>query len=51
MKNARAIIHFLFLTSIIFIILILLSNWSAYSAFARAILLPEELEQEQIAME
>lgn len=50
-KNVRAILHFLFLTSIIFVILILLSNWSAYSAFARAILLPEQLEQEQKLIE
>jgi len=50
-KNVRGMIHFLLLTSIIFVILLLLSNWSAYSAFARAILTPEALEQEQQAME
>jgi len=50
-KNVRAMLHFVFLTGIIFVILILLSNWSAYSAFARAILMPEQLEQEKIAME
>lgn len=50
-KNVRAIMHFIFLTGIIFVILILLSNWSAYSAFARAILMPEQLEQEKIAIE
>ncbi|MBP6921213.1 class E sortase [Candidatus Gracilibacteria bacterium] len=50
-KNTRSVIHFFFLTGIIFVILILLSNWSAYSAFARAILVPEQLEQERIAME
>lgn len=50
-KDVRAILHFLFLTGIIFVILILLSNWSAYSAFARAILLPEQLEQEQKLLE
>lgn len=43
--------HFLLLTSIIFVILLLLSNWSAYSAFARAILAPEQLEQEQQLLE
>lgn len=51
LKNVRAIMHFIFLTGIIFVILILLSNWSAYSAFARAILMPEQLEQEKIAIE
>lgn len=51
LKNVRAIMHFIFLTGIIFVILILLSNWSAYSAFARAILMPEQLAQEKIAIE
>lgn len=51
LKKIKSVIHFLLLTSIIFVILLLLSNWSAYSAFARAILAPEELEQEQQAME
>lgn len=51
LKNIRWMLHFLFLTSIIFVILLLVSNWSAYSAFARAILAPEQLEQEKQAME
>jgi LPXTG-site transpeptidase (sortase) family protein len=51
LKNVRSIIHFVLLTSMLFVILLLLSNWSAYSAFARAILAPEQLEQEQQAME
>lgn len=50
-KKAKAIIHFLLLTSILFVVLLLLSNWSAYSAFARAILAPEALEHEQHLLE
>lgn len=50
-KNIRSTIHFILLTSLLFVILLLLSNWSAYSAFARAILVPDELEQEKQAME
>ena len=45
LKKIRAIIHFFLLTSIIFIWLLFLSNWSAYSAFARAIIAPGELEE------
>jgi LPXTG-site transpeptidase (sortase) family protein len=45
LKKIRAIVHFFLLTSIIFIWLLLLSNWSAYSAFARAIIAPGELEE------
>lgn len=51
LKNIKSTVHFLLLTSIIFVVLLLLSNWSAYSAFARAILDPGELEQEQQIME
>lgn len=51
LKKIKGVIHFLLLTSIIFITLLLFSNWSAYSAFARAILAPGELEQEKEAME
>lgn len=51
LRNIRSFIHFILLTSLLFIILLLLSNWSAYSAFARAMLAPDQLEQEQQAME
>lgn len=51
LRNIRSFIHFILLTSLLFVILLLLSNWSAYSAFARAIIAPEQLEQEQQAIE
>ena len=51
LRNIRSVIHFVLLTSLLFVILLLLSNWSAYSAFARAMLAPDQLEQEQQAME
>ncbi len=51
LRNIRSFIHFILLTSLLFVILLLLSNWSAYSAFARAMLAPDQLEQEQQAME
>jgi hypothetical protein len=51
LRNIRSIIHFVLLTSMLFVILLLLSNWSAYSAFARAIIAPGQLEEEQQAME
>jgi len=51
LKKIKWLVHFLFLTSIIFVILLLLSNWSAYSAFARAILDPGQLVEEQKAIE
>lgn len=51
LRNIRSMIHFVLLTSLLFVILLLLSNWSAYSAFARAMLAPDQLEQEQQAME
>ena len=39
------------MTSIIFLILLLASNWSAYSAFARALIQPEALVAEKIQLE
>ena len=51
LKKIKGVLHFLLLTSIIFTGLMLISNWPAYSAFARAILSPDELEQEKRAME
>lgn len=50
-KNLRGMVHFIFMTSIIFLILLLASNWSAYSAFARALIQPEALAAEKIQME
>ncbi len=50
-KKIRAFFHFIFLTSIIFIVLLLVSNWSAYSAFARSMIAPEALQKEQAAIE
>lgn len=50
-KNFRNIINFILLTSILFVALLLISNWSAYSAFARAIISPEALLEEKAAME
>ncbi len=45
------VLHFSVITSILFAILLLASNWSAYTAFARAILVPEELEAEKDTIE
>lgn len=39
------------MTSIIFIILLLASNWSAYTTFARALIKPEALVAEKVQME
>jgi hypothetical protein len=50
-KNLRGVIHFVFMTSIIFLVLLLASNWSAYSAFARALIQPEVLATEKVEME
>lgn len=50
-KNLRGIIHFICMTSIIFLILLLLSNWSAYTTFARAFIHPEALQAEKIQLE
>ena len=50
-KNLRGAIHFVFMTSIIFIILLLASNWSAYTTFARALIKPEALVAEKVQME
>ena len=43
--------HFVLLTNIIFFILLVISNWSAYSTFASAFLAPEKLQNEQKAIE
>jgi hypothetical protein len=50
-KNLRGIIHFIFMTSIIFMILLFASNWSAYSAFAHAFIKPEALKAEKVQIE
>jgi hypothetical protein len=50
-KNLRGIIHFICMTSIIFLILLLVSNWSAYTTFARALIQPEALAAEKIQLE
>lgn len=39
------------MTSIIFFVLLLVSNWSAYSAFARAIITPQALVEERKILE
>lgn len=50
-RNLRSIIHFILMTSIIFFVLLLVSNWSAYSAFARAIITPQALVEERKILE
>jgi hypothetical protein len=50
-KNMSGALHFILLTSILFIILLLISNWSAYSTFAGAFLAPEKLTIEQKTIE
>lgn len=50
-RNLRSIIHFIMMTSIIFTILLFLSNWSAYSAFARSIISPQILVEEKKVLE
>lgn len=43
--------HFVLLTNIIFFVLLVISNWSAYSTFAGAFLSPEKLQNEQKIIE
>jgi len=50
-KKFRRFFHFILLTSILFSFLLLVSNWPAYSAFARAILSPEKLVETQKSIE
>ena len=50
-KKLRALVHFVLLTSIIFFGLLLISNWSAYSAFAKSIIAPEALQTEKKQIE
>lgn len=50
-KKFRPFFHFILLTSILFSFLLLVSNWPAYSAFARAILAPEKLVETQKSIE
>jgi hypothetical protein len=51
LKNLSGMVHFVLLTSILFIILLVISNWSAYSTFAGAYLAPERLVNEQKTIE
>ncbi|MBP7806428.1 sortase, partial [Candidatus Gracilibacteria bacterium] len=51
LRNLSGMVHFVLLTSILFIILLLISNWSAYSTFAGAYLAPEKLANEQKTIE
>jgi hypothetical protein len=50
-KKTRTILNFILLTSTIFFILLVISNWSAYSAFARDMISPERLETEKREIE
>lgn len=50
-KKIRPLFHFILLTSILFSILLLVSNWSAYTTFARAVLSPGELIKTQKSIE
>lgn len=50
-KQIKIFFHFIFLTCIIFTVLILVTNWSAYSAFARTIIAPWELEETKNTIE
>jgi len=50
-KKIRPFFHFVLLTGILFALLLLVANWSAYTAFARAILIPSQLAETQKAIE
>jgi sortase (surface protein transpeptidase) len=50
-KKIRPFFHFALLTSILFAFLLLVSNWSAYSTFARAVVAPEKLVETQKSIE
>lgn len=50
-KKFRRFFHFIILTSILFSFLLLVSNWPAYSAYARAILSPDKLVETQKSIE
>jgi len=50
-KKVRSLFHFMLLTSILFFGLLLLSNWSAYTIFARALFVPSQLADTQKAIE
>ncbi len=50
-KKIRPFFHFILLTSILFAFLLLVSNWSAYTAFARAVLAPGKLIETQKSIE
>ncbi len=50
-KKIRPFFHFILLTSILFSALLLVANWSAYTAFARAMLAPEKLIETQKSIE
>lgn len=50
-KKVRPFFHFILLTSILFALLLLVSNWAAYTAFARAIVMPGKLEETKNSIE
>lgn len=50
-KKIKGAAHFMSMTSIIFVILLFISNWSAYTTFARALLKPETLNAEKVQIE
>ena len=51
LRSLSGMVHFVFLTSILFILLLVISNWSAYSTFAGAYLAPERLINKQKTIE
>ncbi len=50
-RKISGLFHFILLTNIIFFVLLVISNWSAYSTFAGAFLAPQRLQNEQKAIE
>ncbi|MEI6711867.1 MAG: hypothetical protein WCK88_06965 [bacterium] len=50
-KKVRPFFHFILLTSILFVVLLFISNWSAYTTFARAIVAPAQLAETQKSIE
>lgn len=50
-RKILGMFHFATLTTILFFILLVISNWSAYSTFAGAFLSPEKLQNEQKNLE
>jgi LPXTG-site transpeptidase (sortase) family protein len=50
-KGVRPLFHFILLTTILFSGLLLVSNWWAYMAFARAMIAPEKLIETQKSIE